>query len=86
MKSRSRKPKGPRHISEFSAEALADVAVRMKARQLVEQGKMNVIEFIADLARDPDFGAAVVEMLAWHLNSDDVGGRHRVSKKKTPER
>ena len=80
MRRRQRPPKGPRHISEFSAEALADVAVRMKARRLFEQGDMAIIEFIANLARDPDFGAAVTETLAWHLGSDDVGGRHRGAK------
>ena len=75
-------PPGPRPISEFLAEATADAHVRMKARRLIEQGDLAVIDLIAGLARDPEFGEAVRETLHWHVKSDDVGGRHRVPKER----
>ena len=71
-------PPGPRPIGDFMAEAIADTGVRMKARRLYEQGDLAVIDLMAELARDPDFGRAVIETLNWHLGSDDIGGRHCV--------
>ena len=75
-------PPSPRPISEFLAEAVADVGVRMKARRLFEQGDMAVIDLLAELACDPEFGEGVKETLDWHLGSDDAGGRHRVPKER----
>ena len=76
---------GPRPIGEFMAEAVADAGVRMKARQLYEQGDLAVIDLLAELTRDPEFGEAVRETLHWHVESDDVGGRHRLPKKRHGE-
>ena len=83
-------PPGPRPIGEFLAEAIADTGVRLKARQLYEQGDLAVVDLLAELARDPEFGEAVRETLNWHLGSDDVGsddvgGRHRVPKERRAE-
>ena len=77
-----RQPPGPRPIREFLAEAIADAGVRMKARRLIEQGDLGVIDLVAELARDPEFGEAVKETLDWHLGSDETGGRHPVPKKR----
>ncbi len=81
----TRQPPGPRPIREFLAEAIADIGVRMKARQLFEQGDLAVIDLLAGLARDPEFGEAVRETLNWHLGSDDAGERHRVPKERQEE-
>ncbi len=67
------------------AEAVAAAGVRMKARRLFEQGDLAVIDLVAQLAHDPEFGEAVRETLHWHVESDDVGGRHRVPKERHGE-
>ena len=69
---------GPRPIGEIVRECIADTRARMEARRLFERGDQAVIDFVADIAGDPETGAAVVEALHWQIGTDDIGRRHRV--------